>query len=156
MQNWRPEYCHYWEYEQHLRPRCCQYWAYKKYITPSSSSTRTTNIRNTRGRSEYREYWTRKYCTYSLYLLPKYSQCSTVRTPIPPLESDLLHLVGPSIKPFCNNMGIKLSESVHRWSKYTSYSEHTAHMKSTLVSLVLAVPTDEILPVVGSSRGTEP
>ena len=50
---------------------------------------------------------------------------------------------------FCETMGMKLS-TLHRWSKYTAYSWYTGRIESILVLVlaVLAVPTEEILPVL--------
>ena len=77
---------------------------------------------------------------------------STVSTPVVPAESSLLQLllVAPSVNMLCKNNGHEIIETVHTWSKHTSYAEYTAHIEFFFVlrvRAVRAVPTDEMLPV---------
>lgn len=75
LQYWWSTYC---ECEQYWRARYCEYWEYKQYWTPSTGSTRSTNIRNSWITQEDQEYWTREYGEYSQYFLPKYCHCCGV------------------------------------------------------------------------------
>ena len=116
LRYWWPRYCEYWENDQCCRPRHCEYREYEHYRSPSTS-TRSTNIRNTWKYSQYQQYSTRKYYEYSPYTLQILSALGVLQLPI--------------CEYFLQTNGDGIIEPVHKWSKYTPYSEYTANIQST-------------------------
>ena len=122
LEYWRPKYCEYWEYEQYSMPKYCEYGEFEQYRTPGTGSTRSIEPRSTWEYGQYPQYRTSKYCETRSMSSRNTASSLSIITPVAPT---VLHLplVGPSVNVFGKTTGMKLSTWVHRWLKYTSYSE---------------------------------
>ena len=110
--------------------------------------TRSIETRNTwsTGSTEPRDTESTRSASSSQCIFPKYSSCPR-RNNFAPTPTH--GIMGPSVSVFVRTMGLRIVDTVHLRSKYTSYTpKDTAHVESISVLRVLAVrtlPTDKIL-----------